>query len=258
MKKLPFFYDRAIEKDPELLRAHYNLSLALVHQGRGVRAVELLKDLLERDTSNVSVLRMLGYSFYKQNQLEDALSVFDSILSLITDDTDAMYNRGLVFWKMDRIGEAEEVFLELLTRVPADGGDVYARVLFNLGKLNRERENPSRAAEFFERYIEWNENDPDAYKLLAACYIDIERYNRALETYDMLIELNEVLPEVWMSKAEILLTEVEDPVNGLEALNQALLLGFKDRPRIGALMESPKLISKKEVEEILTFWNLML
>jgi len=251
------FFQKSIEYDPELLHAHYNLSLALIQQGRGEEANKALLELLENDPDNTAVLQIIGYSLYVQGKGEEALDVFDRILELQINDLNALYNRGIVLWELNRKIEAEQSFRELLGFVSAKNQELYSDTLFNLGKLLLEIGEQREALRYLEEYVEWKGDDIEGFKLLAQAYRTEESYGKALKTYERILTLDSEQPEIWMDKAEILLTKIEDPLSGLEAVDQAITLGFDDKERFEKLLNDPALVEKEALKAVLEQWDLL-
>ena len=251
------FFQNSIEHDPELLHAHYNLSLALIQQGRGAEANIALLELLEKDPDNTAVLQIIGYSLYVQSKGEEALEVFDRILALQTNDLNALYNRGIVLWELNRKIEAENSFRELLGFVSAENQELYPDTLFNLSKLLLEIGEKKEALGYLEEYVEWESNDIEGFKLLAQAYRAEENYGKALKTYEQILALDSEQSEIWMDKAEILLTKIEDPLAGLEAVDQAIILGFDDNKRFEDLLNDPGLVEKEALKAVLEQWDLL-
>ncbi len=249
------YFSHSIAQDPELLTAHYNLSLALIKSGRGPEADIVLNKLLETEPENVAVLQILGYSYYTQQRFDEALAVFDEILVISPGHTDARYNRGIIVWDQEKKPEAIAVFEELLEQLPGGENELYLQTLFNLGQLYVESGDSQRVIEHLERFLEWKEDDTEAFLILARAYKRLEHYSRALAAYERILILDENLAEAWFDKAEILLTKIEDPIQGAEALARSLSLGFNDAERIESLLNEPGLTDREAAEEILESWG---
>jgi len=245
------YYNLAISQDPELLGAHYNLSLAFIKEGREEEAERVLLRLLERDPENVSILQLLAYVYYQSGSAAKAIETLTKVLVLSPKDVDALHNMAIIYWESGQMQDASRAFAELLGIVPADGSELYTETLFNYGRLLMQTGEEQKAAEELERYLVWHEQDLEAQRLLARAYTALEQYDRALEALDRILELDGSLGDVWFEKAVILLTQIEDPVQGLAALREALERGFADQERIESLVEDPDLIDKSDVQDIL-------
>ena len=217
----------------------------------------MLTDMLDQDPENVAVLKIMAYSYYIQGEMREALSIYDTILNLAPVNVDALYNRGIILWKLEKANEAEASFTDLLNLLVPEEEPTYLDTLYNLAELLQEQERYQDATVYWLRYLERVPDDVSAYLYLGQCYRGLERYDRALETYDSLLAFEESMAEPWASKAEILLTKVQDPVAGLDALNQALVLGFQDSERIQALLDDPELYARMDVEELVERWRLL-
>ena len=245
------YYNLAISQDPELLGAHYNLSLAFIKGGREEEAERVLLRLLERDPENVSVLQLLAYVYYQSGSVVQAIETVESVLRLSPNDVDALHNMGIIYWEDGQAENAARAFDDLLEILPADGSALYTETLFNHGQLLMQMGEEQKAVDQLERYLVWHEQDLEAQRLLARAYAAVEQYDRALEALDRVLGMDDSLGEVWFEKAVILLTQIEDPVQGLSALEEALERGFSDQERIESLVEDPDLIDKSDVQDIL-------
>jgi len=246
------YYTLAISHYPGLLNAHYNLSLALIKQGRGDKAEQTLVELLQDDPDNTSVLKILSYAYYEQGKTDQALQTIERILEITPEDSETLYNKATILWKADEREAAEAVFAHLLASIPASGSGLYIDALYGHATLLQEMENFDAAASELERYLEWDPSDLDALQRLAGAYLKLQRYDRALATHTRILEMDENLPEIWFAQARILLTQIEDPLNGLQALEEALERGFDDGEALKALSEDPDLIDRSEVDALIS------
>ena len=239
-------FREAIRLDPALMKARFNLALALIKQGSYSEADPVLEQLLEQDPRNTSVLEVLYYSYHIQGEDDRALAVIGDLLEIAPENSDARYNRALILWKLDRKEEAQAEFRRLLEESPDDLEAVY-----NLGTILVELGRSEEAASYLEEYLQTRPDDVQANLSLARAYAALKEYYRALDAYAIVIALEAKSQEAWFEKAQILLTKVEDPEKGLEALRQALDLGFRDTELSSQLLAFPDLIDRENVEELL-------
>jgi tetratricopeptide (TPR) repeat protein len=244
-KKAADYLARAVELDRDFPKARFNLAMALVKDGRAALGEEIFRDLLAGDPENLNLAEGLAFSLYVQDKQEEAVRAYRSILAVEPTNGAARYNLGILLWQSERLEEALEEFRVLLGNDPEDTAAV-----FNSGRLLFELDRPDEAAAVVEEYLQAESGDADAYMLLAAIYRAAERYDRALEAYDQALLFDEKLAEAWFFSAWILLTEVEDPARGLDALGQALVFGYSDEEQIKALLESPRLLAREKVEAL--------
>ncbi len=255
------FFKKAIEFNPELVKANYNLTLVLIIENRSDEANEILLELLKSDPENISLLHLLGYSYYMQAGNEEALNIFNTILNIQPEDLNAVYNKGIILWRMDKVDDAIECFNQIISYTKdADIKGLYLDSLYSLGEIMISIENWDDAVLYLNRFLEDKISEDEArvsaMLLLIDAYKSLERFDMVLETYELLIESDAENIEAWIGKAAVLLTKIEFPVKGLEALSKAIELGFNDQEYLRALLDNPGLIEKEAVEDLLKEYDI--
>jgi tetratricopeptide (TPR) repeat protein len=240
------FYSDAMRLDPSLTLARYNLALTLIQAQKYQDGEKLLIDLLAGDPQNTTVLATLGWAYHAEGKDEEALARYDRILEISPENQNALYNSALLLWKMDHKDQAVDRYKKLLAIAP-DNEDA----LYGIGSLLLSLDDPQTAIEYLNRYLQHKPDDADAQLLLADGYERLKKYSQALEAYDKITTSNSKEPRAWFGKARLLLTVIEDPDKGLNALNQALQLGFHDMDAIKTLLDSPQLQSRDDIEAAL-------
>jgi tetratricopeptide (TPR) repeat protein len=240
-------YREALRLDPELNRAWFNLSLALSESGRASEAVDVIQRLISRDPQNSDLLEALAYAYHVQGLDEKALETYGQILEMSPENTGARYNLSILLGKAGRAGEAIEELRRLVELDPAD-----LQALFQLGRLLAEADRAQESVAVLEQYVQERPEDAAAQALLGDGYRKLEKYDRALEAYAAALTQQEKLAAARFYSALIYLTRIEDPQAGLAALQQALEDGFTDVGALAALYESPGLLEKEKVRDLLT------
>lgn len=246
------FYERALELDVELHKARFNLSLSLIRLNRADEAEILLLKLLAEDPTNIRVFEMLAYNYHIQGRTEDAIELLEDILEKSPESVSARYNLGILLWDIDKKNMAVAAFTTLLDYAPDD-----SRTLFNLGRLFFELNKAEDAVSYLEEYLQTEPTDVSAFMLLARSHYVLKRYDKALEAYDLALSFEQDLAEAWFQRAVILLTEVEDPEQGLQSLSLALEAGFKDMEMIAGLLDFTNLLERNRVTDLLKSKNLV-
>ncbi len=248
-------FELAIRTDPALLQAHYNLSLALLRLGRGEEAMRHLAGLLRDDPDNLVVVSLIGYAAYQLGRLDEALARYDQVLARAPGDRDALYNRGLVLAGLGRPEDAVQALEAVAERKPAD--ELALDALLRIARIHREGKAWDRTAAVLERYAEWKPQDADVLLDLAAAYRAQEKYLPAMDVYRRVSVLAPEKVETWISQAELLLTVIEDPEAGLQALERALRGGLQDKARLSALLAHGRLQDKERVRVLISRWGML-
>jgi tetratricopeptide (TPR) repeat protein len=246
------FFRKSISLDPDQRRAYFNLALALTETGRADEAVKELERIAAKDPENRDMLEALAYAYHAQDQDGKAIEVYRRILDSSPENASALFNLAILLWKQDSKEEALEKLQSLLGQKPDDLQARYqeARLLAELG---RDR----LAVGSLERYLQERPEDAKAYLLLGDLYRRLENYDLALEAYSSALAHDEKLAQAWFYSAVIYLSKIEDPERGLTALEQALELGYRDREQIKALYDSPALLEKEKVGDLLASKELL-
>ncbi len=236
-------FQAALNLDPAFVKADYNLALAYVHVKRTGDAVSVLKRLLAADPQNTQLLSALGWAYHLSGKDEDALAEYMSVISLSPADLNALYNSGIILWKLNRQHEAMDQFTALLSKSPDDTDALYAA-----GSLLLSMDDPAASGDMLARYLAKKPDDTEGWYLVAAGAERQKKYGRALEAFEKIVAIDPAQGDAWFGETRLLLTVVEDPQRGLEALGKALGAGFKDTKAVKALLDSGDLLERDKVE----------
>lgn len=95
-------FEKALEIQPDLLPATFNMAIALGDLGRFDLAEKILLDVVEKDASIVETYNSLGYVYYKKGDLEKAETYFETALDLAPDYAQAKNSLEIIKGEMDR------------------------------------------------------------------------------------------------------------------------------------------------------------
>lgn len=241
------YYLRALELDPELERAGFNLARALAEQERYAESLTLLQELLLSDPDNLRILQGVAYVEYRRGDIDAAISGYEQVLDASPFGRDALYNLGVLLLEDGSEPEARG-YLARAYDVSPDDPDVlyaYAEALFRTGR--------SEAGLSVLDDLREIRDLPEVYlRNAAGRYAEAEFYSDALVLYDRLLEDSPDDPEALFAKARILLTAAEEGDAGIAALESALEAGFADADAAELLLAEPALIRADEVRELFT------
>jgi tetratricopeptide (TPR) repeat protein len=244
------YYQTALQVDPSFAKANYNLALAYARMKRTDDAVGVLKQLLLADPKNTQILSTLGWAYHLGGKETEALAQYDAVLGLSPADQDALYNSGIILWKLDRKSEALGRIQKALAISPEDADALYAA-----GSLYLALDQPADATGMLNRYLDKKPSDIDALFLAAVAAERLQKYSRELDAFDKIIAIDAKQGDAWFGECRLLLTVVEDPSRGLDALSKALEAGFHDQAAIKALLASTELLDRDKVEGLLKDHN---
>ena len=145
-------YQRAIEADPDMVQAYIRLGYVLYALNRSDEGIQVLEKGLLRHTNNLELQHYLGLNLYQAGRTDDA----ENILIKVTSES------------QEQLPEA----------------------YFVLGKINLERGDTEKAAEYFEKYTIASPSDKRSWQALSSAYIQQKDIDRAEQALNKLMELS--------------------------------------------------------------------
>ncbi len=239
-------YLRALSLDDSLASASYNLARVYVEGGYVEKGIELLDQLLAGDPENLYMLNTLAYAYSLKNEYEKALELYEDVLSRNNLNENALYNSGMIYWRQEKFSEAEDRFSTLYSIRPENND-----LMLILGRLELDMDNPQKGIRYLEAYKEQNPQDTKVLRELGNAYRLEEYYGKALEVYNELLDISREEPQVLFHKAWILLVAIGDTQNGLDALEDAIVAGFRNKEQYIELIQHPDILNPERVKELL-------
>ena len=244
-------YESARRLDPELFQAGYNLARLHIDAGRFEEGRLLLASLQELDPENVILLEAEAWSYYKEGKEEDALEIYGRILGLQYNHPRALYNSSRIFlWLNEEEKAAGYIYTLWENDLNGSGVPEKNDLLLEWCRLQIALDRREKALDSL-LFLESVDSTPEILGLIGDIYFDQEKYGQALEMYEKAVSgEGETSPGILFKKAVILLTVVEDEDAGLEALENALKNGFKDREELKKLVETSGFLFTDQVNDI--------
>lgn len=88
--------EKGYKKDNEYLQ---NLATAYVNAGKSEEGIAMLKDLLDKRPSDISIIGMLAECYYDSKKYDEAIAYYDKLLQIDAKNAEAMYMMGMSFQK---------------------------------------------------------------------------------------------------------------------------------------------------------------
>ncbi len=248
-------YARAMELNPELYTAGYNLARVYIFNGEYRRAVDVLQELLQEDPGNGILRESLAWAYLEMRRIDDAEQLYSELLETDPANCNVRYNLALMAAAAEEWTRAYDLLIECGYLDSGDG-----EILALLGKAERESGQGSGLGWFEEAAEESPENLTIAEEL-AGVYRAEGEYTRAIAVYDRLIDLS---PDAGGSyefeKAALLFLALEEYGEGFSSLEAALEAGYADIEKIAELLEglgySPESPGYGDIEALLESYGL--
>ncbi len=175
---------------------------------------------------------------------------YDEAIALSPTDVELLENRAQIARLEEDYGRAAELLERVIALAPKD-----TNVLRTAAETYELAGREEAATRLMRSYVAAEPGDSSGSVYLAELLASQERYADALAVLEVVVE-SETIAEgeralAGFAKAEILLTAAEEQQHGLQALTEAVALGFDDRAAAEALLEREDLIARDEVRVVL-------
>ena len=166
---------------------------SLVQLGREEEAVERFQRMIEEDPANYAIIQDIGNDLLKAGNWKGA-AIFlkmtaDARAKVAADDANVYYNLGVAYYNMretdpNALTESVMYYQKSLDLQPDDPATVLNMVL-----AYTAAEDWEQVAQWGEKLVSLNPNDPAGWRLLAVGYQklgDMDKFKETMDRYDML------------------------------------------------------------------------
>ena len=169
-------WSRAIELNPKLTGASYNMVRSLAESGDYEKAIAAADSLLTQDPSNVRVLSLKAYSLARSGRNDEALSVYEKVVAQDPLSPDAVYNAALLKSLTGRMDQAIADLAKLFEALP---DDYQSAALY--GRLCDESGDDATALTVYESLAKAGKADSAILIRMGAMYESRGNFSRAMD-----------------------------------------------------------------------------
>ena len=194
---------------PEEIEGYIYLANAYVQKGsvdfsedeyadKAIEVLEKALDLLDSNTTNPEIYRLLGYSYEIKEQYDKALSYYGASLSIDPTSSLTLTSRGHLHSLLGEYDNAEEDYIQAISSNPENYlalvhlASIYLRTDVYNDYDVESMLHKVLANSYDQRII------AEAYQLLGDLYLKNEYYIEALEMFTSASEYDERLVSAWM------------------------------------------------------------
>ena len=153
---------RILEKQPNMVAAHFQLGIWYTEQRRFREAELQYRHALEIQTDNASLYNNLGTVLHEQGNYQEAIECYQHALALQPGYLTALINMANSQKNMESYADAAETFKQVLKLRPE-----LAEPHVQLGEMLRYQGVISEAVEEYRKAIRLQPNFTEAYRLLS-------------------------------------------------------------------------------------------
>jgi arylsulfatase A-like enzyme/Tfp pilus assembly protein PilF len=170
---------------PDYLPARVSLAEALTKQKKLDESREVSEAVLARDPENGEAHFQLGFVYWEQQQLADAIEEFRKSLAAKPDALGALLNMAEVLVQLGRNEEAEESYRRLLEQDP-----LFVKAHVGLGKLLAAQKRGAEAEQHYREALRFTPTSSEAHDNLAILLAGQNRLAEAEAHFARAVELS--------------------------------------------------------------------
>lgn len=228
-------YLKALKIDPEHDASMYELARIYLRQNRTDDAILLVEKAISINDSN-SWYYILLAEMYKQNrQYDKVVEVFERLSNKFPENIDFRYDLALTYIITGDYKKAIETYndIEKIIGVSEDISLKKRNLWNNLGK-------PGKALDEIESLVEAYPYNSRYLQILAESYVDMDNYDKALETYLKVLNIEPDDPYIHISLSDLYRKNGED-----DKAYEELKLGFAN----------PGLDLESKIQILITYYS---
>lgn len=160
-----------------------------------------------------------GHKLWKLGQHQQALECFNSAIDLDIKNRDAWKYRIRCYNAMRQYDKALESFIKAIEVFPND-----SLIRYRLGVWYRERKQPQKSIELYEKVIEMNKGEKEkssiegmAWYAMGNAYFDMKEYDKSIESFKKSAPLK---PDISVSDAYLRIGDAYLAMNNIDGAKE--------------------------------------
>ena len=153
--------------------------------GNFLKAENLAKRLLTRNTKDYQLCNIYGLILLKLNKTEGAVSYFQKSIHIKSDFFEAHFNLLQLLYDLKKY---DEVILQSKKCLKINSKSINTFIL--LGNLYTKLNQDKKSEKYFREILKINSEDSDAYYSLGNLYKKMANYEKAIDNYKLAIKFN--------------------------------------------------------------------
>jgi tetratricopeptide (TPR) repeat protein len=187
-------YKQYLETSPNRPWDAYNqLGLSQMETEEFADAAHSFTKALEGYRDDIAITYKLAQAYEKAGQIDQAATTYEKLAELSPEDAKRYYNMVIMMYNTAKMPDkAAEVARKMIERNPDD-----TEALYNLGFMYVQMEKYNEAIEAFGRVIEKNPGMEYAHLQIGYSYTQLKQYSKAAEAYKKMLEIFPDKEDAW-------------------------------------------------------------
>ena len=171
-------YRKALELNPENVKAHTDLGYILLAKGMFKEGMLHVSEAIKLDPNNADANYNLGLAMLYQTEHDQAIRYFSRAVQLKPDHADAHLNLGVALANQQRFDEAIKHY-SMALQVKPD----YAEAYYNLGEALSHQGKLNEAVGNLIKALQLRGDYADAYYTLGIVFVRQEKLDEAIKSW---------------------------------------------------------------------------
>jgi len=245
-KEASDYYRRALELNPTMNQADFNLARTLIETEQYSLAYERLELLRSQDPENLLILRSLAYASYFLNDKKKALEWYRQVLERTPLDKETLFNTGYVAQELGLGKEALGYFLEFRKQ-----GGTHKELLKLLVQLQKEFGVPEDEKKILEEFLVQDTQNVEAHVRLGEILESEELFKPSIQAFEraraILEAKNTPDSDLTWRIAALTLVRLQDVDAALPLFEKAFSQGFTKSEKVASLLALEGLPQKERL-----------
>ncbi len=178
LENATIFTEMAEKKDPKYAPAYYVESMINSTIGDYSQALDNMQTAITLSPDDAAYHVAVGDIYYAQEKFDQALENYNKAVSMAAPAEKGYYMIGASYSSMDKTQEALDAFYAAKSKIVKDK-ELYVTVLYNIGSLEYNNGNYSKAQEMYKELTEYFPDDYYSYEKLVQCSNALGDYAKA-------------------------------------------------------------------------------
>ena len=194
-------YQRALQIEPNSVKAHIVLGNALLQKGNVDEAIPFYQKALQIEPENSEAHNNLGNALLQKGNLNEAITQFQKALQVKPDYADACYNLGNALLQKGNVDKAISYYQKALQIEPKS-----VKAHINLGNAMFQKGNADEAIPHYQTALQIKPENSEAHNNLGNALLQKGKVDEAIVHYQKALQIKPDNVEVQKNLAWVLAT----------------------------------------------------
>ncbi|MCD4817374.1 MAG: tetratricopeptide repeat protein [Candidatus Cloacimonetes bacterium] len=216
-----FYYNKAIDLNPNIPNIYFNLGVAYTMIGDNLKAIKAYKTAINKKIKNPKTQFNLGICYDNIKNYDKAVMQYKEAIKLNPDYVQAYYNLGSSLLAKGKYDDAIVAYEKVLEYNPD-----FMEVYYNIAYVYDEKEDYTNSIIHYKKAVDLNPDYVSAISNLGFAYYNNEEYKLAIMYYKIALKLDTQDSDIFL-KLGLAYDKLEFKDEMIEAYQNAAELGDK-------------------------------